>query len=180
MARPPFLPQQIELANFDWRQGWRWDIRFTLNWEGGFNQLPNLPGGNGWFPAVEVAPELYVVRDYEFSGGLGNFSVPSEFNPKSFRVSFADVDGGNISGVVQRWLEDWHEHIFPRNRGFVRRLSKVVMWVDLVHLMSNLEESHRYSALVYPNGTFQPIYDSSSSVPIMIVQFVVAGMIREG
>ena len=64
---------------------------------------------------------------------------------------FVDID----TGEVQNWLEDWHKFIFPYNKGYVRRLSRVVMGVKLAHLNSSLNISHIYSALVYPTGSFQ-------------------------
>ena len=52
MARPPYLPQQLELASLSWRQGWFWDIQFDPSlWIKGYNEVPKI-GSTSWFPAV--------------------------------------------------------------------------------------------------------------------------------
>ena len=118
--------------------------------------------------------DLFAARDYEFTGGVFNFQIPSEVNPRGLRVSFGDIS----TGAVEAWLHDWHLYMFPPDQGFVRRLAHAVMGVELVHLNNRLESEYFYHALVYPNGTFQPIYDSSNNTTIMIAQFVVAGLDR--
>ena len=160
------------------RQSWKWDFVFSPDgWTDTADSIKSALAEtrfDRWSPVTEVAVDTFVNVDESWPAGMVNLQIPKEVSPRLARLTFWDVDKAEF----QRFLERWSEAIFNVRTGRVLRLSKAVLYGALSHEDSTGQRVFDYELLLYPTGTYQPIYDSTSTITSMIVAFTVAGFNR--
>ena len=166
-----FLQSIQDLRGVEFSRSYLWDIKFPAS-----DGKPGAPFPfNEWFPATSVDEPLFEIVSHTIEIGCREYKFPKSKGAISLTITFLD----SKDNVLEDWLSDWADGIFPENGSDgVRTLEDSARKCQILKLNIDKTPQKRTIYDLYPEGPAINSFSSSPELKVFTVSFVVVGHVK--
>jgi len=154
-----------QMRKVQWSAKYLWDIQF----------IPGPSGFSDWFPATDVAENLWTLETHPIEAGFSTYEVPKSTTLANLQVTFVD----SVHLAVETWLDEWVNNEILRKGSGVSSLEASVKQVNIMKWTGTREPVSLNSYWVFPKGAYMWEGASSAEPVGGQVEFIIARTIEK-